>query len=145
MHRRNQSGGAFGLLVLFALLAVCACAGTRARDDVLEPAMRGAWSGISEEVERGAVDARTTGAIDDAGLSRARTQARAIGTALGDTAIARPQVQVALAPWKLQLRPLADRGINAQVAAGEIGPGVAGSKRERLSQFSTAVDTYLAR
>ena len=107
------SGGA--ALVLCCLL-LSACAGTKARENVLMPAMHEAYVRVIERhVERGG---------GDPGESASLREALAAGDVVGVLAL----------DWNA-LRIAALRGIEARLAGGEIGPGVAASIAETLAEF----------
>jgi len=115
---------------ILSILLICACAGVRARESVLLPAMRAAWEGISADVGAGIVDLAASGTpASTESLRAAADVARALQA--GDVA------QVAAARWDI-VEPIAQRGIDARLAKHEIGPGVAASLRERVRKFTEA-------
>jgi hypothetical protein len=110
-------------VVLAAYLALLACAGVAARQHTLLPAMKSAWPGVAADVERGAALA----AVD-------------VVAEVGSVTIALEsghRGHLLVVDWP-RLRQLALDGINARAIAGEIGPGVASSLRERLRLFDEA-------
>ncbi len=111
-------------IALLALLA--ACAGTKAREHVLMPAMALAWSTvIAPHAERGGASAADVAAVQVLLDSGDRDAAPAIAAA-----------------W-LVLERDALRGINLRLAAGEIGPNGASILRETLRQFTARVAQLL--
>ena len=118
-------------LGLLAALLIAACAGTTARTEVLLPAMRQAWVGI-----RPAVDRHIT-SIDDLAHNQALMAA--------DSALQTGEpVSFAGVAWQL-IDESHEADVARRLASGEIGPGVAESLRERLTQFANARDTFLTR
>lgn len=113
-------------LALFMIAA--ACAGTTARAEVLLPALRQAWAGI-----RGGVERELVVAPDAAGTAALAGADAALRS--GD------QIAVAAVAWPV-LDALAMADITRRTAAGQIGPGVAESWRERLRQFAAARATF---
>lgn len=114
---------------LVALAASCilllSCAGQKARDNVLIPSLEAAWASMRVEAERG-------GLVTPAQLDTFQV-------ALQDR-----NKTVIVASWP-PIRPSVAAGIKAQEAAGEIGPGVAASKWERLENFDEAIDRIAER
>lgn len=108
------------LMTMAVVLVMTACAGTKAREEALMPAMELAWQGILPDVERVA----TGEVLEQAAALTVVLEERDIH---GLAAIDVPLLIV----W-------ADRGISERLEAGEIGPGVAASLRERLSKFTEA-------
>jgi hypothetical protein len=97
------------------VLLLVACAGARARQHVLLPAMRTAWVSIAPE-------ARVGGATEE--------QVSAMDAAL-ETGF------VEVGGWPT-LRDLALVGIQMRLENGEIGIGVAALLRERVRQFDVS-------
>jgi len=122
-----------GLSLALLLTLLTACAGTRARDNVLLPAMQLAWPGVAKDVEHGVVDGEQQGDLNAASADVLRAGAASMGAALevGD------RFEVLAVDWA-SLRGMALRGIVVRVARGEIGAGVAGSLRERVAQFNAS-------
>lgn len=117
------------------VLCVAACAGTQVRDKVLEPAAGMAWDGIRDEISRGIADG-----IEDGDIGSAAADALRGEIALIDLAFDQDNTDsLADAKW-LMLRPWAERGIDDKVEDGDIGPGVAQSFKERLVQFTKALE-----
>ena len=114
-----------------ALFLIAACAGTTARTEALLPAMRQAWVGIRPAVERHITS------IDDLTYNQA--------LAAADAALASGEpVSFASVAWQL-IDESHEADVARRVKAGEIGPGVAESLRERLAQFADARATFLTR
>lgn len=117
-------------VALLPFLGTCSsCAGAAARERTLLPAMQTAWQSIRVAVER------QVGTMDDL-TQKAALAAADAALQTGDV------VAVASVPWQL-LEDAHEADVVRRIAAGEIGPGVAGSLSERLAQFRAARTTYL--
>ncbi len=114
------------LIYLTAAIAV-SCAGQKAREHVLLPAMRQAWPGVKEDAERGLVLA------PEQYIEPGRAEIAAMEAALESGAT----IRVALAAFELT-PALAMLAINDMVAKNEIAIEVANSLVERLVQFDNA-------
>lgn len=101
-------------------LLLAACAGVRARDEVLLPAMQLAWPAVREDADRGAAAA----SLDPAPIV-------AFGAALEGG----NRLVVAQQDWEA-VRRLAIAGIQDRVQRAEITEGVAESLREQVRQFT---------
>lgn len=115
-----------GILIKSAIaLAVVACAGIHAREQTLIPAMQLAWKGIQVDVVVGIENLE-----DEPAKQILRTEVAAMTDALssGD------RERVISVDWPM-LSGTALVGIRLRVNAGEIGPGVAESLRERIRVF----------
>ena len=124
---------AIGLLVLGTILFVCAfssCAGTTARENVLFPAVKLAWTGVKADVDRGlSVTQMTEGAALSFSLAETKL----------DTAIqGDDRTKVSVDDWNL-LQPFAWQGVDDRLAKNEVGPNVAESLRERIVQFNRSI------
>jgi hypothetical protein len=125
--------------VTFAALAVLflsACAGVKAREEVLMPRMAEAFARIEPEVERGMV-ARSLPAPEVEGV---RDLVRRVREALGSG----NRAELMPLDWP-RLRDLAQAGIMDRVGAGEIDVGVAAGKIERLRLFTESWAKVLER
>lgn len=107
-------------LTIGALLIATACAGIRARENVLMPAMAQAFATV---IRPNAEAAAEPPAVE---LDRAREILDS-----GDRTLA-PEL---LGLWTESILPAFVEGINARFEAGEIGPGVARSLMETTRQF----------
>lgn len=117
------------VLLLPLLLLLGACAGQTARDNVQLPALASTWGRLRPAVERElAATPNPTGA---AALVQA-DQAFAAGT---------PSA-IAVVPWSV-LDDLARADTDRRLAAGEIGPGVAESRRGLIDDFARSRALYL--
>ena len=121
------------MAVLTALLLSSACAGLKAREEILMPAMKIAWRAISKNVEQGIEASLATADIDAVLAAGIRSEIIAMDSALasGDP------LRVADVNWH-RLKRMAEAGINARRASGEIGYGVAQILLERLKKFHEA-------
>lgn len=126
------------MATLLLLIASCSsCAGTKARETVLMPALLQAWTAtINKQVE--------AAAVANAVPLFTPEQVRALGAALvsalesGDRSIART------VDWSA-LRQAALIGIQLRVKNNEIGPGVALSIVETVRLFDQDWTTLLSR
>jgi hypothetical protein len=132
----------FLLPSLLVFLASCShsCSGITARQEALLPALRTAWVNVKLDVERGIDSGRTTDRLDESQGALLRTQLANFDAAVTEGIPAK----IAAAPWA-PLRAEAEEGITYRVNQGQIGTGVASSLRERLRNFTEAVNKFLAR
>lgn len=128
------------LLVVAALLALAApfqlssCVSQRTDELALFEPLRVAWPDVRFDLEAGFADGVADGELLPAGLDDLRADVDRLGAALE----ASDRAELRAAPW-LELRPWAVRGVESRLQAGEIGPGVAQSAHEHLSNFDAAV------
>lgn len=101
------------------LVLAAACAAARTADSVLLPAVREAWADVRTEAARGGAAEGTILAFD-----------RALGTS---DYVVLPAMWVRIAPAALE-------DIQRRTNAGEVGPGVADSLRERVRMFGVSLD-----
>ena len=132
MHLRTLRIAAAALALLVGLSA---CAGTTARKEVLLPALRLAWTGVSADVERGIAAAEADGDIDAVTAAQLRAAAQAMPEALKtlDGAIDM------ILPWESQLAPMAVRGIQALVLSGQLDPPLDEILLARVDAFTRAM------
>ena len=122
----------FALIALVACLTLQSCPSLEARVDSLAlfgPAQL-AWSEVESDLVAGYSDGETTGdlTLEDAEALRENT------AELEDAIAAKDRDALRLVPWPT-MYPWALRGIDAQIAAGQIGPGVAESFRVHDAKF----------
>lgn len=116
MSSRSSRLGAFALVVLLLITSVLSgCAGDKARDEVLAPALHSAAPEI----------VRIAGHAEDADLDALDAFLEASDR--GDWLIVQSR-------WP-QVRAWAYAAIDARVESGEIGPGVGDSQRLFLSEY----------
>lgn len=96
---------------------------------LFEPAQL-AWSSVAQDVEFGLVDGLEHGDLEPTGADSLRVWLIDVGLAIKT----KNRDDLRMSSWPL-LKPWATRGIQAQADAGSIGPGVADSFREHLSNF----------
>lgn len=101
--------------VLLLALVLSACAGTKAREYVLIPAMEVAWPPIAE--------------------AALREDPAAPVDLMAEALAARDRIALSRVDWPW-LMLLAERDIARREAAGEIGPSAANLLRERILQFN---------
>lgn len=116
------------LFPIACLALLLSCAGNAARQDVLLPAMRTAWTTMRTEVAR---EVAATSSSTGAAAAAAADAALAIGTPAAVAAVDWPTIE-----------QLDEGDITRRAKAGEIGPGVAASLRERAAQFRQNRLTY---
>lgn len=122
-------------LALTLLVGLSACAGTTARKEVLLPALRLAWTGMSADVERGITAALADGDIDPVTAAQLRAVAQGVPDAL---ATIEGAVDLIL-PWESQLAPMAVRGIQALVLSGQLDPPLDEILLARVDAFTRAL------
>ena len=126
MIKRNLA-----LAVLTAsLLLLSACAGAAARTHVLWPAVVSTWPAVNESIQRG---------LD--GQSPSTDVAAAVNQIEGAVRADDYQLLTGLR-WFL-LEPIAWRGVELRVQAGEISEGVSVSLMERINKFSQALQELI--
>lgn len=124
------------LLTLCAALRVApSCVTSHTDPHALFPPLELAWPAVQEDVHIGISDAVTDGELTEVAAVMLRTE----GAKLGDAIHAKSVYGVRAVPWST-LVPYGERGIDAKLEAGEVGPGVADSLREQLVNFTEAVD-----
>lgn len=114
-------------IFLFAIVfALCfSCLGTRARDDVMMPAVQMAWVGVHADLDRGIA-------------IKGDTAASASVQALDEAITTGNRLMVSSVSWD-KLEPFGQAGINDYVAKQEIDELVALSLRERLHNFGVSL------
>ncbi len=124
-------------LIVILALALCAgmfldsCIAPRVeRIALFEPAQL-AWPDVKSDLEAGYADGMSEGAL----VFSAATALRAESVKLEDALRTKSRDDLRLVPWPT-MKPWAERGIAAQLNAGEIGPGVAQTFTEHLSNFN---------
>lgn len=128
---------ALAFTVLSAILLL-ACAGARARNDALLPAMALAWPGIASDVQV-AVDGGLVPSLEEALRVRAASAEMTAALAAKDLSRVRRVL------WPTLLHDAALQGIDLRLSRGEVGPGVADSLRERVKNFDEAFSLLGAR
>ena len=119
---------ALNVAAFSALFLSTACAGLKAREHVLVPAMKMAWVGISSDIDVGL----SLLTVDAATFVRVKQKRMAAALDAGDIP------GVLMVDWSI-LRSTAEIGITLRLKRGEIGPGVAGSLHERIAVFTRAL------
>ena len=120
------------LVALLACLTLQSCPGLGARADSLalfEPAQL-AWSEVEGDLEAGYSDGESEGDLTFEDATALRTNNDELEAALE----AKDRDALRLVPWPTMF-PWALRGIDAQLAEGQIGPGVAESFRVHDGKF----------
>lgn len=136
-----------GILAVTAFMTLAACAGVKARDEVLTPVAASAWNtqGIQADVLYGIADALQAGTITPQEADDIGTRLAMVGTALdeGDRAFA---TEILQANWT-EFRAYAVAGAVARVEDGDFSPNdynnngtpdAVDSIVERLNQFEHA-------
>lgn len=124
------------LMIVAALAAVCltSCLTSKAREKVLLPAAKSAWSSISTDIAHGVAVGIDEDEITQAEGDLILLQSSQLGTALKNNNV----MAMRTAPWP-ELRQWAIRGYTADIEAGALSQGAAMSLMERLSQFEQAL------
>ena len=152
VYRQQQRGRApIGALFVF-LCASCGggCAGDRAREEVLLPAIRLAWGsseggGVAKDVETGIKSGEAGGRLKPEIATALRAEATGLGAGIAQGGAAGMAAVKGLkgGGWAI-LKGEAETGIAWRLNKNEIGVGVAGSLRERLKNFTDALNSWLA-
>lgn len=117
-RRLLQSATIGAILALVISLTMASCVAQRVQQNTLEPAMQAAWTAIEVQAVRGGLPQELADAF---------------------RAALRERDFVAVASVWPEALAAAERDIDARLAAGVIGPGVARSLRERLIRFTEGV------
>jgi hypothetical protein len=123
--KRTMFGAAVVVAMLMVNLEGCAAWRQEARVQAVSPAVEQAWPGIKADAEAGAADRSDLAAVE--------TMAQAV-----DSGDCREVARVGAVVWP-EVERLATEGIALRLSRGEIGPGVAQSKLERLALFAEAI------
>lgn len=133
-----RSVGSVALLLCSAavIASLSGCFAARARDHILMPAVQLASEGIFEDAQAG---------VEDAVIDEDMTEAEA-GAVMAEMAGLRFAIVEAdrqamadmIGTWE-EMFPLVERGINAQLESGMIGPNGALSKLERLANYDESI------
>ncbi len=129
---------ALGSLILSISTANCAgCLGKHAREHVQMPAVVKATEGLRADAQRGILT------LDPALQPAAAEQLETFTAAIDSE----DRERIAGEAWPLwpAVRALAFAGITAKETAGEIGPGVADSLRERVDSYDVALGQLIER
>lgn len=124
-----------GLVLAGALTLGCAHFGNTARERALLPALRSAWIGVEEDLDRGINDGMEDGAIDSGTAALLHVDAQALEDGLHASV---DEAQAAAIRWP-GLDSWAHRGVEDRVNDGENSAGVAESRHERIRQFAAAL------
>lgn len=122
---------AFLSILALAGIVACACAGLKARENVLLPTMRQTWPSIKLLAQRGA------GEFAEAPRVLLVLEIAEMSDLMEAPIDSNTITKLRQVDWPL-LRVAADLGVSARETAAEIGPGVAVSLRERIVQFDAA-------
>jgi hypothetical protein len=133
---KNRSTLAVLGLAIYLLSSCALFKGDHAEDNILAPAIAMAWPAVMEDLDRGIADGEEDGDLMPTGAAGLRGQRDALTAAID----AKDKAAVAAVPFKAALYPWCERGIQARLDAGEIGPGVQASLTEQLVQFDRALD-----
>lgn len=126
-----------GIAVLSLLLFFApSCLGPRSKTLALFPAAELAWPAVSEDLHRGVEDGVADGDLVEGVAEKLLNEGDELAKALH----AKDIEGVRAVPWT-SLQPWVTRGIEDKLSDGEIGPGVAVSLREQLSNFTTTIST----
>lgn len=129
MRLQTKIGVASWFAAVNLALVLSYCAGMKARENVLVPAMKMAWVGISSDIDA-SISLLT---VDAASIVRSKQKLMADVLDAGDIP------RILMLDWRI-LHGAALIGIILRLKRGEIGPGVAASLRERLRMFTRALE-----
>ena len=135
MDRTTRNFAVVTMLALLSLAVCNACAGAAARKNVLLPVMVSAWERVGPQVTVGINDGLATQRLTQTTGDELHAQVTTMGAALKDNDAA-----LASALWP-RLRVEGEIGINVRQLRGDISPPAAESLRERMRQFTEAVQT----
>ncbi len=121
----NRTAAFLALLLIFV---AGACAGARARENVLIPSMAVAWPGIEADARVG---------VEALGAANVPAGALQALDAMAPALESKDPVQVLSVNWPM-VEPLALTGIAERLRRKEVGPNGAESLRNRVLQFSDA-------
>ncbi len=125
-------------VILAVPVGQCAgCLGKQARERVALPAVVMATDGVEEDARRGAAELPP--------IPRAAAEAQI--DAFVAPIEAKDRRRIAAESWPLwpSVKDLALDGIAARETAGEVGPGVAASLRERVDRYDEALTKLIER
>lgn len=119
--------------VSLVFLIIAACAGMTARQEILLPAMRVAWEGVSADIQRGidAASAANEITVEKAHVLTSEKTKMAESLNNGDA------FSMSAVAWN-DLVLMANRGIRDRVEKGEMSPAVSPSLEERVRNFTAA-------
>ncbi len=112
------------------LLALAACAGTKARDDALLPIAKNVYQNVRTDIDRGIADAVEDGDLTEGAAAHVAVLADRLGEILdsGDRSL------LASFPWPT-LETYAVRGVQDMISDGDVSEGVAIVLLQRIVNF----------
>jgi hypothetical protein len=122
------------LAVVACTVALSSCIAPKYKPSVLFPAAALTWPAVEEDFDRGIADGISDGVLTQQAAVAFKAEADKLENGLNTKNL--PEVQ--LVAWG-NLKPWADRGIDDKLADGEVGPGVAASLREQLTNFTETI------
>jgi len=125
------------LLSLILLLGLTSCLANKVNNDTLMPMARDIWPNVRVDYSRGLDDGVVKGDLSTEQRSVLESYADRLGTALKNANV----VELMSLPWDTVMRPWADRGIAAEVAAGELGINGAKILFQRVENFTNVIVT----
>jgi hypothetical protein len=124
------------LIAIVLFLLIPSCVGTKVRDDVLIPAIQGAWINVQKDIQVGLDDAVLKGDIksDDAIFTIFAMMDKAVKSGVRN--------DIKSVPFNV-LEPYAYRGIQVRIADGSLTPGTAELLEERIEAFRDGLDNLM--
>lgn len=123
-------------LLLCATAVLSGCFAARARDHILMPAVQLASDGVFEDAQAGVEDVVMDGEMTE--VDAAAFMAEMAGLRIAIELADRQAMADMIGTWE-EMFPLVQRGINAQLSSGMIGPNGALSKLERLANYDESI------
>jgi len=124
------------LLLVVSLAAFApACVAPRTEGIALFQPAQLAWPDVKSDLEAGYADGVSEGTLTTSAADALRAESPKMEAALEE----RSADKLRLVPWRT-MHPWAERGIDAKLSRGEIGPNVAESFREHLRNFDAIME-----
>ena len=120
---------------IVTLLMLSSCIGTKARQEVLNPAAQTVWANVSVDYQLGLDDGYANGELSEAELVTFTGFGEQMTDALetGDVAL------LTAVPW-VSMQPWAVRGVTSEVAKGNLGANGSVLLIQRINRFTAMID-----
>lgn len=120
--------------VMLVMAHLPACTATEVTPLALFQTAALTWPAVESDYNAGIAEGFAKRELTQPGVDMLTTQAAQMGTALK----AQNLVEMKLVPWDT-MAPWVTRGIDTELIQGKIGPGVADSLREQLSNYTATI------